>query len=304
MKKQTFSYSSAFRSQSRTVSKTLKYLSIFGVILFISACVSLNSNQGLSSSQKSIATSFYSALYSIDQPSIDGFIDNNYEEHQIGSGFTFDGLKKYAQDRVKSNTDHNIKIHRIIEEGDYVFIQAEETFADKRIVRGDLFRFDSGKITEHWGNVQAHPASTKSGNSMFGGPQVNYASTAGKKYKDVFRVDDEAMFNELSYEKASRNRHTTYLQHNPFIDNGKEQLKNWFGYIKSDGASFNVTNKIIIAEGDFIVELNHFVTNQGKTQKANDQIIFDFVRVREDGKADAHWDIVEDLNGADAKKVF
>ncbi|MFC5045534.1 nuclear transport factor 2 family protein [Aquimarina hainanensis] len=255
-------------------------------------------------SQKELVEQFYNTLYSINQENLETYLSEEYKEHQITANFSIRGLRSYARNRVRTNSDHKITIHRIIEEEDFVFLHVEETFGDERIARGELFRLQDGRIVEHWGNLQSHPETTPNGNTMFDGASVDYTATSGRKFKEVFRKKDEEMFNELDYSIVEETRHTTYEQHNPFIGNGREQLKDWFDYIRADGASFNVENKIIIAEGDFIVQLNHFIVHPGQTQEAMNEKVFDLLRVRADGKTDAHWDIIESLNGANEELVF
>src|SRR5207245_2351580 len=70
-------------------------------------------------------------------------------------------------DLKKNGTSVNIK--RVIEDGNYVAIHSDlKFFGDK--VGFTLFRFENGKMVEHWDNLQQRPTSTISGGTMTDGP--------------------------------------------------------------------------------------------------------------------------------------
>ncbi|WP_292011121.1 hypothetical protein [Chryseobacterium sp.] len=258
--------------------------------------------------QKNNAISFYSHLYSSkSQDDADAYVGIGYKEHQAESeNFTYSGLKNYAL-KEASSPNHSIKIHRIIGQGNYVFLHIEEKEGNATIARGELFKFNSnGKIIEHWGNLQIQPDITASGRTMFDGASINYKLTSGEENITKFQKADTDMFNNLDYSIVEATRvattsSTVYKQHNPYIKDGREQLGLWFTQMKNQGTKLIMTNKVILAEGDFIVEMNHMNTNNGEDQ----ELIFDMIRVRpEDGYTDEHWDIVQSVLGKDLTKIF
>lgn len=60
-------------------------------------------------------------------------------------------------------------VHRIVEQGDLIASHLQIEFGDGRpgMAVMDIFRFEDGKIVEHWDVIQAIPEQTTSGNSMF-----------------------------------------------------------------------------------------------------------------------------------------
>jgi hypothetical protein len=70
-------------------------------------------------------------------------------------------------DLKKNGTRVNIK--RVIEDGDYVAIHEDLEFFGHK-VGFTIFRFENGKIVEHWDNTQQRPTATISGRTMTDGP--------------------------------------------------------------------------------------------------------------------------------------
>nr|WP_294794134.1 nuclear transport factor 2 family protein [uncultured Mucilaginibacter sp.] len=61
----------------------------------------------------------------------------------------------------------DITIHRIINEGDLTAVHAEAKNSDGSIALFDIFQFDDGKLTAHWGAKQQVPYKLMHGNGMF-----------------------------------------------------------------------------------------------------------------------------------------
>nr|WP_315027336.1 hypothetical protein [uncultured Chryseobacterium sp.] len=272
-----------------------------------SSCTESSDNTNVKDPKETVVK-FYADLYSPNnQGKADLYVGSSYKEHQPESGnYTYTGLKDYALQTAKS-ANYHVTIHRVIQQGAYVFLHVEEKNGEGTVARGELFKLgDHGKIIEHWGNLQEQPTTTASGRTMFDGPKVNYALTSGISNLAKFKQADEDMFNKLDYSIVEATRvattaTTVYKQHNPFIKDGREQLGIWFEQMKNFGTTLKVSNKFILGEGDFIVEMNYFNTNNG----AEEDFIFDIIRIRpEDGLTDEHWDIVQSIKGKDITKVY
>jgi predicted SnoaL-like aldol condensation-catalyzing enzyme len=67
-------------------------------------------------------------------------------------------LKALPQGSAKVNTV------RVLREGDYVFAHTEYNFFGPKI-GFDIFRFENGKIAEHWDTIEAIPAKVQWKNS-------------------------------------------------------------------------------------------------------------------------------------------
>jgi predicted SnoaL-like aldol condensation-catalyzing enzyme len=100
---------------------------------------------------KQVVNRFYESV--INKQSPIELIKPDYIEHDpsvINSG---KGLADYLSD----DPDRDIKIHRVIAEGDFVVVQSQFKRGGKGFVRYEVFRVDTDKIAEHWSVEQAVP---------------------------------------------------------------------------------------------------------------------------------------------------
>lgn len=100
---------------------------------------------------KQIVEQFYKAV--INKISTTDFIMPDYTEHDpavINSGKS---LNVYLSDDI----NQDIRIHRIIGEGNFVVVQSEFKRAGKALVLYEIFRIEQDKIAEHWSVEQAIP---------------------------------------------------------------------------------------------------------------------------------------------------
>ena len=102
-------------------------------------------------SSKYVVMQFYEAV--IDKKPADGFIKPGYTEHDpsiIVSG-------KSLEVHLEQDGDRQIKVHRIIAEGDFAVVQSQFNRATKVYVLYEIFRIEGGQIAEHWSVEQAVP---------------------------------------------------------------------------------------------------------------------------------------------------
>lgn len=104
---------------------------------------------------KEIVERFYKAV--IQKVPVINLVKPDYIEHDatvIESGKSLDA---YWSD----DNSRQIKIHRIIGEGNFVVVQSEFKRADKAFVFYEIFRVEQEKIAEHWSVRQAIPDGIK-----------------------------------------------------------------------------------------------------------------------------------------------
>jgi predicted SnoaL-like aldol condensation-catalyzing enzyme len=99
-----------------------------------------------------------------------GYINpKQYIQHNLGAK---DGLEGFGElmAQLPANSAR-VKTVRVFQDGDYVFAHSEYDFFGPKI-GFDIFRFENGKIVEHWDNLQETPASPNpSGHTMTDGPE-------------------------------------------------------------------------------------------------------------------------------------
>ena len=92
---------------------------------------------------------------------------NKYIQHNLAAADGLEGLgallKQLPPNSVKVNTV------RVFEDGDFVFAHTDYNFFGPKI-GFDIFRFEDGKIVEHWDNLQTTAGPNPSGHTMADGP--------------------------------------------------------------------------------------------------------------------------------------
>ena len=114
---------------------------------------------------------------------------------------------------------------RIFQDGDYVFAHSEYDFFGPKI-GFDIFRFENGKIVEHWDNLQETPASPNpSGRTMIDGPTEATDLELTEQNKNFVRqfVEDILVNGKLD-KLAGYYNGDNYTQHNPQIADGLSGL--------------------------------------------------------------------------------
>ena len=89
----------------------------------------------------------------------------HYHQHNPLIPDGFDGflaaLKHY------SPAELNLKVHKILGEGNFVLLMSEGVMAGQPTAFYDLFRIKDGKLVEHWDVIQAIPAEMAHNNGKF-----------------------------------------------------------------------------------------------------------------------------------------
>lgn len=238
-----------------------------------------------------------------DTSVVDRFVRTDYIQHNPLAPNGSQTLKNLAPGFHQQFPDAKYDVKRVIAEGDLVLVHSNVVATPG--TRGnaviDIFRFQGGKIAEHWDVGQEVPATTANGNDMFStvssprtgrpGPEwltaynkklvTDYVERVGVK-KDVSAVD--------AYVVAKG-----YQQHSPQFPNGSQDLKATLtaSYQQFPDAVYDI--KRVIAEGDLVAVHGHYTGAPGQRGQA----ILDLFRVR-DGKIVEHWDVIQDVPAASA----
>lgn len=115
---------------------------------------------------------FYVYLFDKDKADIDkalSLVGPQYIQHNPSIPDGRDGLKNWAPDRAKEGT--SFEFYQLAIDGDLVFVRLKLFRPQNTSGRGeagvDLFRFENGKIVEHWDVIQEVPEHSLNDNTMF-----------------------------------------------------------------------------------------------------------------------------------------
>ncbi|MDA5555208.1 nuclear transport factor 2 family protein [Shimia sp. MMG029] len=239
-------------------------------------------------SPKELVLALFTAAFADHDPeAARALVTPNYIQHnpQVPTGA--EGLMALVP--LVAQSGMSVTTHRVISEGDLVVLHSTfenaDAFGAPSLAAFDVFRFEDGKVAEHWDNLQPIPATTASGRGMTDGPTeiTDLDSTEENKALVLGFVRD--VLGGAAPEKAPLYSEV-YMQHNPQLKDGIDGLiagtKAWAdqGYVIT-----KFEPQIVVAEGNFV-----FVASDA-TVSDQPWAFFDLWRV-EDGKIVEHWDVV------------
>jgi predicted SnoaL-like aldol condensation-catalyzing enzyme len=179
---------------------------------------------------------------------------------------------------------------RVFQDGDYVFTHTEYDFFGPKI-GFDIFRFENGRIVEHWDNLQPTPAAPNpSGRTMIDGPTAIIdldRTDANKKLVAAF-VDDVLVNGRLD-RLAGYFDGDHYRQHNPQIADGLSGLGTALEGLARAGITlkYHTVHKVL-GEGNFVLTVS-----EGEFA-GKPTAYYDLFRV-ENGRIAEHWDTLETI---------
>jgi predicted SnoaL-like aldol condensation-catalyzing enzyme len=210
------------------------------------------------------------------------------------------GLKALHQRLARRGTVPH-QVHRIIADGDYVFVQVKYDGA-MPVAGADIFRFDgSGRIAEHWNSRQPIPQDTASGVDRFAGGGDASLPLTQERRGEIKKILTDVLLDmwgngnaelvPIYYEKS-------YIQHNPDMPGGYDRIKEIVEteikkYIKLTGGRFPVDIHLMGAEGDLIfVYYSIFMAGINRNAGARSTNT-DVFRIGPNNRMIEHWDVLQ-----------
>lgn len=209
-----------------------------------------------------------------------------YIQHNLAVA---DGLEGFGQvlaalppGSAKANTV------RVFKDGDFVFTHTDYNFFGPKI-GFDVFRFEGGKIVEHWDNLQQTPeAPNPSGHTMLDGPTTAVDLDKTQENKALVRGFVEQILVGGQLDKLGQYiEGDRYTQHNPNIADGLSGLGAALEAMAKQGITMRYdTIHKVLGEGSFVLVISEGALGQTPTS------FYDLFRV-EGGKIVEHWDTIE-----------
>ena len=178
---------------------------------------------------------------------------NNYKQHNqaVADGLAGFGalLSQLPKGSAKVNTV------RVFQDGNFVFAHTEYDFFGPKI-GFDIFRFEDGKIVEHWDNLQETPKEPNpSGHTMIDGATKVTDLEKTEVNKTLVRsFVDDILVNGRMDKLAGYFNGDNYIQHNPQIPDQLSGLGKALGEMASAGITMKYS-KIhkVLGEGNFVL---------------------------------------------------
>ncbi len=276
----------------------MKSTLIFSLFALALALVSCNSNADSPSkkevkmelSKKEKVVALLNSFNTNDQTPISYINPERYIQHNLSVG---DGLAGFGE-VMKNAPEGGFKANvvRAFEDGDYVFTHTEYDFFGPKAAF-DVFRFEDGKIVEHWDNLAEVTPPNPSGRTQFDGTTdiTDKEKTASNK-KVVEQFIDEVLLNGKMDNLTSLVNPANYKQHNSAVADGLDGLGAALKYF-AENDMIMVYDKVhkILGEGNFVLTMS-----EGKFGKAPGDYVayYDLFRL-ENGQIVEHWDVIQPI---------
>ncbi|MCB0543467.1 MAG: nuclear transport factor 2 family protein [Saprospiraceae bacterium] len=218
-----------------------------------------------------------------------GYINpDKYIQHNLSVG---DGLEGFGEIIANAPAGgFKAKVVRAFQDDAFAFLHVQYDFFGPKAAF-DIFRFEDGKIVEHWDNLTTVTPPNPSGRTQFDGaveitdPEK---TETNKAFVESFVTDVlmngkvEKITDYLNPEK--------YLQHNPAIADGLDGLGAALKYFAENGLvlQYKKVHKVL-GEGNFVLTVS-----EGYFGKGDHVAYYDLFRI-ENGKIVEHWDVIETI---------
>lgn len=276
----------------------MKSTLFFSLLLFVAILTSCDTNKDFTStsknnvkmelSNKEKAGALIESLETGDHTPISYINPAKYIQHNLAVG---DGLAGFGE--VVANAPEGgfkAKVVRAFQDGDFAFLHTAYDFFGPK-AGFDIFRFEDGKIVEHWDNLAAITPPNPSGRTQLDGVTTitDLDKTAANKGLIKGFVTD-VLINGKADKLTDYINPTKYLQHNSGIADGLDGLGAALQYFAENNLLLQY-DKIhqVLGEGNFVLTVS-----EGKFGPGDHVAYYDLFRV-ENGKIVEHWDIIETI---------
>ena len=235
-----------------------------------------------------VVTRMLSSMGSKDPAALTAIDPTNFVQHDLSIGDGITGLREYLAAMPAGAP--KVKPVRLFRDGDLVVAQSlVET--PTPAVEFDVFRFDKGKIVEHWDNIRPAVAEPNpGGHTMTDGPTAvtDVAATDANKAAAKQFVTDVLIGEKLDGFDAFFDN-GTYIQHDPGGTDGAATLKQAIqAYLAGNlPLGYDKVQKVV-GQGNFVL-----VVSSG-TQAGSAVAYYDLFRL-EKGKLAEHWGVAESI---------
>ena len=214
----------------------------------------------------------------------------SYTQHNLGVA---DGLAGFGAALAQlADYPEKAKVNtvRVFADGDYVVAHTDYNFFGPKI-GFDIFRFEDGKIVEHWDNLQATPESSN--------PSEHTMVDGTTEIVDVEKTEENKQIAENFVKDVLMGQHpeklteyfngNNYIQHNPGIADGLDGLGAALANMAQAGIEMKYdTLHKVIGKGNFVLTVSEGYLGGVHTS------YYDLFRIV-NGKIAEHWDVIESI---------
>lgn len=152
--------------------------------------------------------------------------------------------------------------HRLLQDGNFTVMHNTydnaQAFGAEKVVTFDVWRFEDGKVAEHWDAITPVVTQTASGRSQVDGPtQVTDLDKTQSNKAIVRAFARDVLMGKNPHKVTDYISTQTYHQHNPMVKDGLDGFADAVKYLKSKNDMFKFTKvHKILGEGNFVLTIS------------------------------------------------
>ncbi len=245
-------------------------------------------NNTMELSKKDQVVALLNSFNTGDKTPISYINPNQYIQHNLDVADGLEGFGAVMQHAPPQGFKANVI--RAFEDGDYVFTHTEYDFFGPKAAF-DVFRFEDGKIVEHWDNLIEVQEPNPSGRTQFdGATELTDLDKTEENKKVVKDFIEKVLLNHEMDKVTSYINPTNYAQHNPAVADGLEGFGAAMKYFAENGLVMEYTKlHKVLGQGNFVLAMS-----EGKFGKGDHTAFYDLFRL-EDGLIVEHWDVISTI---------
>lgn len=220
-----------------------------------------------------------------DQSPISYINPNKYIQHNLAVADGLQGFGEVMQHAPPQGFKANVI--RAFEDGDYVFTHTEYDFFGPK-AGFDVFRFEDGRIVEHWDNLLEVQKPNPSGRTQFDGvTEVTDLDKTEANKNTVKGFIETVLLNHEMDKVTTYINPTKYIQHNPAVADGLDGFGAAMKYFADNGLVMEYTQlHKVLGQGNFVLTIS-----EGKFGEGELTAFYDLFRL-ENGQIVEHWDVI------------
>lgn len=238
-------------------------------------------------SNKEKASALLTSLETGDNTPIGYINPKHYTQHNLAMADGLEGFGAVLQHAPEGGFKANVV--RSFQDGNYTFSHTIYDFFGPK-VGFDVFRFEDGKIVEHWDNLAEITPPNPSNHMQTDGSTTLTDLDKTEANKALVKDFIQTILISGEFDKMGNYFNgDNYIQHNSMIGDGLSGLNKALGEMAKNGVTMVFeTNHIVLGEGNFVLAIS-----EGQFAGKHTSF-YDLFRI-ENGKIAEHWDVIETI---------
>ena len=272
----------------------MRSILMLAIALLIVSCKSKKDSQivkeniKMEISKKDQVVALLTSLETGDKTPISYINPTKYIQHNLGVADGLEGFGAVLQNAPEGG--FKAKVVRAFEDGEFVFTQTKYDFFGPK-AGFDVFRFEDGKIVEHWDNLLEIQKPNPSGRTQFdGATEITDLDQTESNKNTVKEFITNVLLNHEMDKLTTYINPTKYIQHNPAVADGLDGFGAAMKYFAENGLVMEYTKlHKVLGQGNFVLSMS-----EGKFGAGDHTAFYDLFRL-ENGQIVEHWDVIQTI---------